>query len=145
MPALLLVQPLLQRLEQLVPAQRLELGLLLGAEVFLGELAQPFLGNGGLLQRLLQRLHPLEDRGEDGIEAVEMALVLHQAGAGEIVEILDLVLRQLRLHAFQQREIFPQRDGDFGGAKIGEEAKKHAATVSGYAGGSSSAGEAGPA
>ena len=46
----------------------------------LADEAQPLLGDLGV--RLVgQRLEPLEDVTEDAVEAVEMALVLDEAGA----------------------------------------------------------------
>ena len=58
-----------------------------------------------------------------------MALVLHQAGAGEIIELVDAVFGEIGLDAFEQRQIFAQGHRDLGGAQIGEEAEEHRATV----------------
>src|SRR6185437_6671471 len=66
MPALLLGEPLAQRLHQLVPAaERLDLRLLLGGQKPLGELSQPFLGKLGL--RVLRRLDALEAMPENPV------------------------------------------------------------------------------
>ena len=72
--------------------------LLLVGEVFLGELAQPFLGNVRF-DRLLQRLHALEHLGEDLVELVEMALVLHQRRGRQIVELVDPMLGEIGFNA----------------------------------------------
>ncbi len=48
------------------------------------------------------RFEALEDVGEDLIEPVEVALVLHQAGAREIVEILDAAVGEVCLHCLQE-------------------------------------------
>jgi hypothetical protein len=89
---LLLGQPLLQRLEQLVPAERLQFGLLGIGQVLLRELAQPFLGNRRGLHRLAEGLQSLEHGTEHPVEPVEMRLVLHQRRARQEVEGLDIVL-----------------------------------------------------
>ena len=129
MTALLLPEALLQRLEQLLPPHRLDLPLLFLGEVFLGELAQPFLGDLGLLQGLREILQPLEDVAEDAVELVEVPLVLHEAGAGEIVEILDLLLGEVLVERLEQREVLAQRHRHFRGAQLGEEGEEHQANV----------------
>ena len=93
--ALLLGQALAQRLQQLVEAaHRLDLLLFFFGEVFLGQLLQP-LGRDLGLDRL-RRLKPLEDMAEHAIELVEIALVLHQARARQIIEFLDPTRRRDR-------------------------------------------------
>ena len=79
----LFFQPLLQLLQDLVEAaQRLDELLLLVGQVLLGELAQPLLGDLRQ-QRIAGAVETLEDMAEDAVEAVEVALVLHQRGARE--------------------------------------------------------------
>src|SRR5690606_8978883 len=86
--ALLLFQPLLQRLHQLLPAaQRLDQFLLVLAEVLLDQLAQPLLRNHR--RRGVDAGDALEVGREYQVVAVEELLVLDQAGAGEMVEVLD--------------------------------------------------------
>ena len=75
---LLLREPLLQRLHQLVPAaQRLDLRLVLGREQPLELLPQPLLGD--LRADVEDRVDALEVRREREVEAVEERLVLDQA------------------------------------------------------------------
>jgi hypothetical protein len=129
MASLLLLEPLAQGLEQLVPAHLLELRLLLLGEEALGELLQPLLRDVCLLQRLAQGFEPLEGVREDAVEFVEVALVLHQAGAREVIKILDPLLRKVLIHRFEQGQVFPQGDGDLGGAQLGEEGEEHRLSV----------------
>jgi len=72
---LLLLQPLLQRLHDLVPAaERLDLSLFLLAQQVLGHLAQPFLRQRAsqdlLRRRPLDRQRAAEDLAEHPVEAV---------------------------------------------------------------------------
>jgi hypothetical protein len=113
---LLLLQALLQGLEQLVEAHCLELLLLLLGQVLFGELAQPLLRDLGALQRLGEALDAAEDVAEDPIELVEVALVFHQAGAGEEVELLDALVGEVAVERVEQRQVLAQGDGDLGGA-----------------------------
>ena len=55
MAALLFGEALAQRLHQFVEAELLDLGALLGAEIALGELAQPFLRDLVAFDRLRER------------------------------------------------------------------------------------------
>ena len=123
--ALLLLQPLLQGLEQLVEAaHRLDHLLLFLGEIFLGELLQPFGRDlGG--ERLLEQVEALEHVAEHAVELVEVALVLHQRGAREVVEILDPAAGEVLLHRLHQREVFAQRDRHAGGFQLGEEGDEH--------------------
>jgi hypothetical protein len=110
MALLLLFQPLLQRLHELVPAHGLDLFLLFVGEIFFRQLAQPLFRDLRLLHGIEKVLEALEGRAEHSVELVEIALVLHQRGAGEIIEILHRLIRQIGVERFHQREIFTQRD-----------------------------------
>jgi hypothetical protein len=97
--ALLLLEALLQRLHQLLPAaQRLDLLLLLFGEVLLGELAQPFLGDLG--RDALARSAPraLEDGAEHRSNLSRWRSSFTSVGAREIVEVLDVVVGDAGLH-----------------------------------------------
>src|SRR5262249_4152046 len=85
--SLLLRETLAQLLHDLVPAaERLDLRLLLLAQIELGERAQPLRGNARF-ERLAQQLKAAKDVREDLVEPVEMAFVLHQGCARKIVEV----------------------------------------------------------
>src|SRR3546814_16183973 len=74
---LLFLEPLLQRLHDLVPvAERLDRGHFLGRQEFLGDRLQPV---GGDVDRVLAIVgdDALEDLVEHLVDAVEQALVLH--------------------------------------------------------------------
>ena len=109
MTAFLFGQALLQRLQQFVePAERLDLLLLFLGEIFVGHLLQPFGRDiGG--EAVTQHLGAFEHRAEDAVELVDVALVLHQHGARQIIEILDAARGEIGLHRLHQSEVFAQR------------------------------------
>src|SRR6185312_11885413 len=88
MTLLLLAQPVAHGLQQLLPAaERFHLALLFLREGALAERLEP-LGRH-LRDDLFERLFgPGESLSEHTVEAVVVPLVLYQAGAREIVEIL---------------------------------------------------------
>ena len=105
---LLLFEALLQRLHDLFPAAELfDLGFFLFGQELLGQRLQPFLGQ---LRRVVfqRQVEALEDMAEDLIELVEVALVLHQRGAGEEIEILHLSLDDIGVQRFEQHEVLAQ-------------------------------------
>jgi hypothetical protein len=59
------------------------------------------------------------------VEAVDMALVLHQRRAGEVVEALDVVLAEPGFHAFEQLKVFAQRDRHARRLQLEEERDEH--------------------
>ena len=125
MTALLLGQPLLQRLQKLLePAHGLDLLFLFLGEIFLGELLQP-LGRDLGLDGVAEHFQALEDMAEHAVELVEVALVLHQRGARQIVEILDPARGQIGLHRLHQGEILAQRHRHAGGFEFLEEIDEH--------------------
>ena len=125
MPALLLLQPPLQRLHDLVPgAERLDLLHLLGRQVELGDLAEPFLGDFRRA-RFEAGFYPLEDFREDLVEAVEQPLVLHEGGAGEIVEFLGATLDHLAVERVEQHQMLLHRHGNARVAQLVEEVEEH--------------------
>ena len=127
MPALLLGQPLLQRLEQfLEPAHGLDLLLFFLGEIFFGQLFEP-LGRDLGFGALAQQFEPLEHMAEHTVELVEIALVLHQRGARQIIEILHAAGGQVGLHRLHQRQILAQRDRHAGGFEFLEKGDEHGA------------------
>ena len=89
MAAFLLGEPLAQRLQQLFEAaHRLDLFLFFLGEIFFRELLEP-LDRDFRRERLLDEIEAFEHVAEHAIELVEIALVLHQRRARQIVEILD--------------------------------------------------------
>ncbi|MHC2257035.1 hypothetical protein ACVILK_006727 [Bradyrhizobium embrapense] len=105
--ALLFLEALLQGLHELVPAHGLDLLLLFLGEILLGELLQPLLGDLRLAHGVEQALEPLEHGAEHAVELVEIALVLHQGGARQIVEVLDGLFGEIGVKRFHQGQIFP--------------------------------------
>ena len=69
---------------------------------------------------------------EDLIETVEVALVLHQRSAGEIIEILDAISGDAGTDGFEQRQVLFQRDRNFGGAQLREEHLEHGGELRTY-------------
>ena len=122
---LLLGEALFQGLEQLVPAERPDLGLLGLREVLLDELAQPFLGDGARRDRLADALEAPEHLSEDPVEAVEMALVLHERRAGQEVELLDPLRGEVAVEGIEEGQVLAQGDGHLRVAERGEELQQH--------------------
>ena len=112
MPGLLLLQALAQGFHELVPAHRLDLLLLFLGKVFFSELLEPFGGNVGLFHGVEQALQPLEHGAEHPIELVEIALVLHQRGARQIVKILNRLLGKVGVERLHQRQVFARGHRD---------------------------------
>ena len=105
MAALLIAQALGEGLHQLVEAaERLDLGALFGGEMLLGELAQPIDGQVEPVDDRLdgQELQTAKGSGEDAVEAVDVALVLDQGGAGEMVEALGVVAGEAGVEGFEE-------------------------------------------
>ncbi len=69
-------------------------------------------GISALLHGVEQALQPLEHGAEHAVELVEVALVLHQGGARQIVEILDRLLGEVGVERLHQRQIFAQGHRD---------------------------------
>src|SRR5580704_5671698 len=123
--AFLLGKALAQRLEQFFQAaQRLDLFLFFFGEIFLGQLLEPLDGDFRG-QRVFNQVEAFEDMAEHAVELVEIALVLHQSGARQIVERLDPPVGQILLHRLDQREIFAQRHRQAGGFELMEEGREH--------------------
>ena len=127
MALLLLAQPFAQRLHQLLEAEGLQLRLFLGREIALGHPAQPFLGNFDLVDRLAQRDDPLEGGGEDDVELVEIALVLDQQRARQVIEMLHRPVGEALFERLHQHEIFARGDRQMRLAQRGEEGEEHGA------------------
>ena len=126
--AFLLLQPLAQRLHQLLEAaERLDEPLLLLRQVLFREPAQPLLGKFARLHSGLSRyrLQPAEMRREDPIEPIDVSLVLYQAGAREKVEGVDIEIRQALLHPLDEAQVFAQRNGQLFRLQLQEKRKQH--------------------
>ncbi|MPM87405.1 hypothetical protein SDC9_134501 [bioreactor metagenome] len=125
----LLFKALFQRLHQIVPAHLLDGGDLLGRELALQRLAQPF--QRKLLAQVGNHLHALEVGRERAVELVEVLLVLDQDGAREVIKIvqapavLGLGADDARVQRLQQREVFLHRHGQLAGAQGVEEVNQH--------------------
>ena len=125
MALLLLREALTQRFHELLPAHGLDLFFLVVGEIFLGELFQPVGGNVRLLHRVEQRFEALERRAEHLIEAVEIALVLHQQRARQIVEFVDRMIGESLVERLHEVEVFARGDGHPRFLEGGEEGQEH--------------------
>ena len=76
----------------------------------------------------LDQVEALEHVAEDAVELVEIALVLHQRRAREIVEILDPPVGEILLHRLHQGEVFAQRHRQAGLLELMEEGREHSGT-----------------
>ena len=130
MAFLLLLETLLQRLHQLLPAaQAFHGGLLLVGEIADRQPREPVLGQLPL-QLGEYVLDALEMLGECSVEAVIVLFVLDQAGARQVVEALRGQLAQARLQGFQQGQQFRHGDRHSGLAQQEEELDQHLGTGS---------------
>jgi hypothetical protein len=117
------------------PPKRLDLGLLLLGQIELGQRAQPLLGDVRL-RRLAHEIKALEDVAEHPVELVEVALVLHQRCARQVVEVLHPAVGEIRLQRLHQGEVLLQRDGHLGGFQLVEEGGEHGRARASSGGGS---------
>src|SRR5579883_2672169 len=108
----------------MAPLLRLELRLLGLAEVAHAELREPV--RRQLTHQLREGLlDALEVSGEGAIEAVVMTLVLHQAGARDVIEALGARLRETARQRLEQRQQLGDRNRDAGAAQQEEELDEH--------------------
>src|SRR5712692_11207086 len=125
-PALLLLEPLAQRLHQLLPAaEGLDLLLLLLRQRELGLLQQPFQWYLGL--RALTGLDAVPELAEGAVELVEVRLVLHQRRARQVVELLDRLADDPHPHRLEQRQVLLDGDRKFVRLQLEEEIDQHRA------------------
>jgi hypothetical protein len=96
---------------------------LVGQEL-LGQGFQP-LGRDVGGDAVIDRFQALEDVAEHAVELVEVLLVLHQAGAGQEVEVLDRAVDDVLVQGLHEHQVLAQADRDLGLAELGEEAKEH--------------------
>ena len=121
----LFCEPFLQLLHDLVPAaQFLDFCLFLFGEKFLRNKPQPFFRDSDVFC-IVHQLQALENMAKDRIKFVEIALVLHQCGAREVVKILHLARCQIAIQRFQQHQVFLQRNRNAGGFQFMEEGGEH--------------------
>jgi hypothetical protein len=114
-----------QGLEQLVEAAHgLDQLFFIVGEKFLRQPLEPF-GRYFDGQPLLHQGEAAEHVAENPIELVEVALVLHQRGARQIVEALDLAGGQILRHRLHQGEVFAQRHRHAGRSQFLEEGHEH--------------------
>ena len=129
MALFLLVEPLLERFHQLVPAHLLDGGFLLGRQLFFKNLAQPL--SRDLLAEVSDVLDALEVGGESAVELVEVLLVLDQRGARQVVKVVDRAgvglarTDHVGLQRFEQCQEFLDRHRQFGGAQGVEKVDQH--------------------
>jgi hypothetical protein len=90
----------------------------------LGHGFEPLRGNGRQKLRK-QLLRPLEDFREYAIEAIEVALVLHQAQARQVIEILGGNVSDASAQRFEQRQELGQRHGHPALTQLEEEVHQH--------------------
>src|SRR5262249_17365614 len=103
----------------------LDFRLLLFRQIELGERAQP--GFGDLrVHCLRQEVEALEDMAEHPVEGVEMALVLDESGARQVVKVLNLALGTVALEPLDQGQVLLQGDRQLGGLERVEKGGEHA-------------------
>ena len=130
MALLLLLEALLQRLHQFVPAHLLDRRLLFGRKLELELLLQPL--QRDVLGEVGEQLDALEVGGKGAIELVELRFVLDQRGARQVIEAVDgraaaVLVDDAGLDRFEQGQVFLDRDLELGGAEGEEEVDQHGA------------------
>ena len=110
--------------ELLETAHGLDLGLLLIREELVGDLLQPFRRNVGNA-KTFKFFKALKDVPEDLIESIEVLLVLHQGGPGEVVEVVDIAVDHALVHRLHEHQVLLEGHGDLGLAEFGEETHEH--------------------
>ena len=123
-PALLFLQALLERLQQLVePAHRFDaLAVLLG-QVAQEFLLQPFLGD--LAADVEDAFDALEVRAEREVEAVEVLLVLDEGEARQRVEVVERQRHHALVERLDQRQILTRADRQLERLEVKEEVDEH--------------------
>ena len=120
----LLLEPLLERLEQLVEtAERLDQLLVVLGKMPQKFLAQPFLGNLGA--DIEDRVDALEITTEREIEAIEMLLVLDEACARQRIKVVERERHDTRLERFEQRQELARRDRQLERFEMKKEVDEH--------------------
>ena len=107
MTFLLLGQPLLELLHELVPAEFFELCFFFRREMLLHHLAQPVFRNVGFKAGDFR--HTMKITAKGAVELVVVRLVLDEAGAREHIEIVEAVPGQTLLEGFEQGQKFARR------------------------------------
>ena len=82
--------------------QRLDLGLVLVAQMQLAHRAQPLFGNV-CIDRLAHQIETFEHVAEHLVEFIEMPLVLNQGRPCQIVKIQHLAIGDVGIHGLQQQ------------------------------------------
>jgi hypothetical protein len=122
---LLLLEQLAQPLHELVEsAHRLDRGLLLGSELALELALEPLQRHVDVYARDV--LDALEVRAEGLVELVEVALVLDEGGARQVVELVDRVRDHVLLERLEQGQVFLDRDRQLRLTQVEEEFDQHA-------------------
>ena len=128
--AFLLGESLLERRHDLVPRpERLDRRHLLGGEVFFGDQLEPFLGDVGGEVLAGGRDEALEHRAEDLVEAVELALVVNEDAAAEIIELLGIGGDDLGVERLEEQEMLLQAGGNPAAPQRLDKANEHRSPV----------------
>lgn len=129
MALFLFFEPLLQRLHDLVPiAERFDRFHFLRRQEFLGDSFQPVFGD---VDRVLTVIghDPFEHLVKHLIEPVEQAFILHEGGAGEVVERLGRLVDHVPVKRLKQGEVLFETGADAGRAKLVDEIEEHGKVI----------------
>ena len=101
-------------------------GHLLGGEILFGDELEPLLGDGGGQVFARGRDEPLEHRAEDLVEAVELAFVVNEDAAAEIIELLGVGRDDLGVERLEQQQMLLQAGGNSAAPQRLDKANEHA-------------------
>ena len=92
----------------------------------LGDELQPFLGNVGDKFLAGRRDEPLEHRAEDLVEAVELAFVVNEDAAAEIIELLGIERDDVGVERLEKQQMLLEAGRNPAAPERLDEADEHA-------------------
>ena len=123
MALLLLGQPFLQLLQNLLVPQLLQAGAVGFRQVLARRQFQPFLGHHGI--EAGQRLDALEVLAEGPVEAVVERFILDQQGTRQQIEVVQAAGNQPRFQGFEQGQQLVGRYRELARLQVQEEIDEH--------------------
>ena len=109
MASFLIGEALLERGHDLVPRpERVDFRHLLRGQILFGDQLEPFLGDVGRQILAWRSDHPLENRAENLVEAVELAFVVNEHASAEVIELLGFGRDDLGVERLEEQQMLLQ-------------------------------------